>query len=69
MQLFTCEHVTVSGGVVSVFGREKIERGVEGGRERDAGGGGGFNIRTRVHKNKSMQHHTSGSGTAEFQVT
>ena len=23
----------------------------------------------RVHKNKSMQHHTSGSGTAEFQVT
>ena len=23
----------------------------------------------RVHKNKSMQHHTLGSGTAEFQVT
>ena len=22
----------------------------------------------RVHKNKSMQHHTLGSGTAEFQV-
>ena len=26
-------------------------------------------ILTRVHKNKSMQHHTLGSGTAEFQVT
>ena len=24
---------------------------------------------SRVHKNKSMQHHTLGSGTAEFQVT
>ena len=26
-------------------------------------------ITPRVHKNKSMQHHTLGSGTAEFQVT
>ena len=26
-------------------------------------------VLTRVHKNKSMQHHTLGSGTAEFQVT
>ena len=26
-------------------------------------------IPTRVHKNKSMQHHTLGSGTAKFQVT
>ena len=26
-------------------------------------------ISTRVHKNKSMQHHTLRSGTAEFQVT
>ena len=25
--------------------------------------------RARVHKNKSMQHHTLGSGTAKFQVT
>ena len=24
---------------------------------------------SRVHKNKSMQHHTLGSGTAKFQVT
>ena len=29
----------------------------------------GFLLATRVHKNKSMQHHTLGSGTAEFQVT
>ena len=26
-------------------------------------------ILARVHKTKSMQHHTFGSGTAEFQVT
>ena len=26
-------------------------------------------VEPRVHKNKSMQHHTLGSGTAEFQVT
>ena len=26
-------------------------------------------MQPRVHKNKSMQHHTLGSGTAEFQVT
>ena len=28
-----------------------------------------LSITSRVHKNKSMQHHTLGSGTAEFQVT
>ena len=28
-----------------------------------------MSILARVHKNKSMQHHTLGSGTAEFQVT
>ena len=28
-----------------------------------------FRPKPRVHKNKSMQHHTLGSGTAEFQVT
>ena len=26
-------------------------------------------VSARVHKNKSMQHHTLGSGTAKFQVT
>ena len=29
----------------------------------------GMSVNTRVHKNKSMQRHTLGSGTAEFQVT
>ena len=28
-----------------------------------------YTYRPRAHKNKSMQHHTLGSGTAEFQVT
>ena len=28
-----------------------------------------YQIVPRVHKNKSMQHHTLGSGTAEFQAT
>ena len=55
--------------ITILSGRARCTMATVTGSPSEAGLVCGHWIMPRVHKNKSMQHHTLGSGTAEFQVT